>query len=212
MFPPPQCDTVLHNLGSALCSQQTDDGQRILQHSVLFQSGELHFYSMNSTSLAPARQLWLLDAPQCRALCVTPLKPVLPHWAPSAWSALLSKVCAGINLSHWCCGYQGDGQASPGITLWSAKALHIPGAISASQFSHSFLWGQLWEEAPQWNRDVVQLLCQNASCHSPPAFLTTQYSFADTTQPPTSSINMGYYSQTYHINDFLHCCEHELIS
>lgn len=204
MFPPPQSDTVLHNLGSAVSSQQTNDVQRILQDSVLFQSGELHFYSMNSTSLAPDRHSWLLHAPQCRALCITLLKPVLPHWASSAGSALLRKVCAGINLPHWWCGYQRDDQASPGTTLRSDKARHIPGTISVSQLSHG-------SEAQHWNRDVVQLLCQNASCHSPPAFLTAQYSSADTSQPPTFSINTWYYTQTHHINDFLHCCEHELI-
>lgn len=187
---------------------------------MLFRSGESHFYSMNSTSLAPARQFWLLHASQRRALCVTPLEPVLPHWAPSAGrcSSQHSVCWDGINLAHWCCG---------AIVVEIRKMVSLPQAppCQVAKLCTS-------QEPPQHHSSAATLipvrpaleggsafkqghgaafLCQNAFCHSPPAFLTRQCSSADTTQSPTFSINIWSYSQTYHINDFLHFCEHKLI-
>lgn len=221
MLPPPQHDSVVHNLGSTVCSQQADGDKESCRIWCYFGLGNRIFIPWTLLPWLQPDSSGSYTLPSVEHFAWPPWNPCCLT-DPLCWEVLFSAESMlgwdGINLAHWCCG---------AIVVEIRKMVSLPRAppCQVAKLCTS-------QEPPQHHSSAATrspvrpaleggstfkqghgaaFLCQNACCHSPPAFLTRQCSSADTTQSATFSINMWSYTQTYHINDFLHFCEHKLI-
>lgn len=143
MLPPPQHDSVVHNLGSTVCSQQADGDKESCRIWCYFGLGNRIFIPWTLLPWLQPDSSGSYTLPSVEHFAWPPWNPCCLTEPPLLGGALLSREYAGMGwdkpgpLMLWChpCGDQEDGQSSPGTALSSGKALHIPGTTSASQFS-----------------------------------------------------------------------------